>query len=644
MEVAVCEGSIKGFVWGKTKRTSRFREVFLISGKSVEELDALLVVQHVDRNVKIVQLVQIDFARALVHRARGTRVLRERDEVTDGFFTFHGCDNAVETEGKTTVRRSAVLEGIDEEAELFLHLFFGETEETENLFLNFRVVNTDRTTTDFDTVQDEVVCFGVAILEVAVEHHLEMFWERVRERVVHRHVAAFRFAVFEHREFGNPHEFALLRIAETLDTGDFQAELAHSGCCNLFRTCDEEHHVAALGTDSVTEFVQLFRCEELADLSFDFVIFLDAHPNEALGTVLADISGEFVNLLTGEVHATLGCDTADLSASCDAVLEHAEVGLGADFGNIVDFEIEAKVRLVGTVLEHGFVPLHATDMLRRFEVPNLAENVRDELVEHFHDFVLVDERHFDVDLGEFRLTVCAKVFVAEALGDLEVAVHAGNHQKLLVLLRRLREGVELARVHTGRHEVVTCAFRSGLAKARSFNVFKTVCIEKVVHGLEETALEEELLLNPRTAKIQVTVLQAKVVVFLAFFVRVVDGERRSEGGVQNFKLICLDFNFTGSELVVGIAFFTGIYLTSHVNDVFITELFRCLQNFGIVIRVENDLRFAKLVAEVNEDDSTVVAAAIHPTGECYSLANIFLAKLAAVMCAFHKVNFLDWEY
>jgi hypothetical protein len=31
----------------------------------------------------------------------------------------------------------------------------------------------------------------------------------------------------------------------------------------------------------------------------------------------------------------------------------------------------------------------------------------------------------------------------------------------------------------------------------------------------------------------------------------------------------------------------------------------------------------------------MVTAAIHPTGECYDLANIFLAKLAAVMCTFH---------
>ena len=80
---------------------------------------ALLDFRHLHGNMNILQLLEVDFARALVHRARSTGVLRERDEVTDRFFTFHGSDNAVETEGQTAVRRSAVLEGVDEEAELF---------------------------------------------------------------------------------------------------------------------------------------------------------------------------------------------------------------------------------------------------------------------------------------------------------------------------------------------------------------------------------------------------------------------------------------------------------------------------------------------------------------------------------------------
>ena len=217
----------------------------------------LSTLRHLHGDVDVLQLLEVDFARALVHRARSARVLRERDEVTDGFFTFHGSHHAVQTEGEAAVRRSAVLEGVDEEAELFLHLFFGEAEQAEHLL---------RTTADFNTVKNKVISFGVAILEVATEHHVQVFRERVGERVVHGHVAAFGVAVFEHREFGNPHEFALLRVAETLDAGDFQAELAHSRSSNLFRTGDEEHHVAALGTDSVAQFVELFHRKELADL------------------------------------------------------------------------------------------------------------------------------------------------------------------------------------------------------------------------------------------------------------------------------------------------------------------------------------------------------------------------------------------
>ena len=496
-------------------------------------------------------------------------------------------------------------------------------------------MDTDRTATDFHTVKNKVISFGVAILQVATEHHVQVFRERVGERVVHSHIAAFGVAVFEHRKFGNPHELALLRVAETLDAGDFQTELAHSRSSNLFRTGDEEHHVAALGANSIAQFVELFGREELADLCFHFVVFLDAHPHEALGTVLAHVGGEFINLLAGEVHATLGRDTADLATGGNAVLEHTEVGLCTDFGHVVNFEVEAEVRLVGTVLEHSFCPLHTADVARRFEVPNLAQNFSHELVEHFHDFVLVDERHFDVNLCEFRLTVGAEVFVAEALGNLEVAVHAGNHQKLLVLLRRLRQSVELARVHAGRHEVVACAFRSGLAKARRFDVFKTVGIEEVVDSLEEAALEQQLLLDPRTAEVEVTVLQAEVVVFLALFVWVVDGERGGEGGVQDFELVGLDFDFTRGELFVRVALFAGIDLAGHINYVFVAELFGSLHHVGVVVRVEDDLGLAILVAEVHKNHTTMVAAAIHPTGECYGLANVFFAKLAAVMSTFH---------
>ena len=71
--------------------------------------------------------------------------------------------------------------------------------------------------------------------------------------------------------------------------------------------------------------------------------------------------------------------------------------------------------------------------------------------------VLGRERDLDVHLRELGLPVGAQVLVAEALHDLEVAIHARDHQDLLEDLRRLRQRVELARVHAARHQVVARA-------------------------------------------------------------------------------------------------------------------------------------------------------------------------------------------
>ena len=60
------------------------------------------------------------------------------------------------------------------------------------------------------------------------------------------------------------------------------------------------------------------------------------------------------------------------------------------------------------------------------------------LFEHFanHDLgailhvLLLHEGHFDIELSELRLTVCAQVFITEAARNLVIAVHARHHQEL----------------------------------------------------------------------------------------------------------------------------------------------------------------------------------------------------------------------
>ena len=46
---------------------------------------------------------------------------------------------------------------------------------------------------------------------------------------------------------------------------------------------------------------------------------------------------------------------------------------------------------------------------------------------------------------ELRLPIGAQIFVAKAFRDLKIFLDPADHQELLVLLRRLRKRVELAR-------------------------------------------------------------------------------------------------------------------------------------------------------------------------------------------------------
>ena len=128
----------------------------------------------------------------------------------------------------------------------------------------------------------------------------------------------------------------------------------------------------------------------------------------------------------------------------------------------MDFHAEADIRFVGAVVVHSVVPAHAGHGVGDVNAEHILEDGPHHALEHIEDVFLFHEGHFAVYLGEFRLTVCAKVFVAEAADNLEVAVVAGHHEELLEGLGALGKGVELAGVHAGRDHKVAGAFRGGL--------------------------------------------------------------------------------------------------------------------------------------------------------------------------------------
>ena len=99
-------------------------------------------------------------------------------------------------------------------------------------------------------------------------------------------------------------------------------------------------------------------------------------------------------------------------------------------------------------------------------------------VDHVVD---VDEGHLDVELGELGLAVGARVLVAEAAGDLVVALEAGDHQQLLEQLRRLRQRVEGALLEAAGDEEVAGALRGRAGQHRRLDVEEALAVEELAH-------------------------------------------------------------------------------------------------------------------------------------------------------------------
>ena len=143
--------------------------------------------------------------------------------------------------------------------------------------------------------------------------------------------------------------------------------------------------------------------------------------------------------------------------------EQAEAAAAEMLGDVLQDERVAQVRLVGAVLRNRFRDTGCAGTpagVTRLPLAELLEHAGQHRLDGVEHVFLRDEAHLEIELVELaRRAVGARVLVAEARRDLEVAVEARHHQQLLELLRRLRQRVELAGMQARRHQEVARAFR-----------------------------------------------------------------------------------------------------------------------------------------------------------------------------------------
>ena len=218
-------------------------------------------------------------------------------------------------------------------------------------------------------------------------------------------------------------------------------------------------------------------------------------------------------------------------------------------GHLLHDDGVAQIRLVGAIFAHGLGIGNARPVFRhRLALAEFFKDAGDDGLHRGKHVVLGDETHFDVELVEFAgQAVGARVLVAEAGGDLEIAVETRHHQQLLVLLRRLRQGVKLAGVDARGHQEVAGAFRRGGREDRRLELVETGRLHARAHRIDNAPAQNHVVVDAFAAQVEEAIFQAG---FLGIVLVAEHRQRQFGGGSQNLDVADVDLDLAGGEFVI----------------------------------------------------------------------------------------------
>ena len=145
--------------------------------------------------------------------------------------------------------------------------------------------------------------------------------------------------------------------------------------------------------------------------------------------------------------------------------------------------------------------------------------------------------------------------------------------------------------------------------------------------------QHDILLHLGTTQVEVAVFEPQHLVHVEI---VLDIERRRLRLVQDAKLAADDLDLARFHLRVHGVLGTRAHVAAHRDDELRAQGLRLVERALAHLRlVINHLHIAGTVAQIDENQSAVVAAARHPAAYRDFLPDLALAKLSAMMRPFH---------
>ncbi len=243
-----------------------------------------------------------------------------------------------------------------------------------------------------------------------------------------------------------------------------------------------------------------------------------------------------------------------------------------DLGKSKLLGVGSQIRLVGVVVGHGLVVGQTGKWCHKVPIGcHLLDNGHDQRLNQGQYIILLYEAHLQVQLGELWLTIGPQILVAEAARDLEVAIEPCHHQKLLHLLGRLRQGIELTRVDATRDQIVSGTLGCRASQHWGLNLKETPTAKGLAHRLDYPMTEQEVALQRSAAQIQVAVTQSKGFIYA---LGTINWERQGLGGIEDLDCIGRHLDLASKQSRIHRAARTRVDGTPNRDHVLISKRLR----------------------------------------------------------------------
>ena len=393
----------------------------------------------------------------------------------------------------------------------------------------------ERAAGDLDPVHDQVVRHRPRLARVGVDQ-LERLVGRPRERVVHGRPALLVLVPLEQREVGHPEEPPGFAVDQLELAAEVQPQRAEHARDHGRLVGAEEHGRGRLGPERR----QLLLGEELRNRRAHLALLVE---HEVRETFRPPFLGE--RLQPVELCARELLRDAQV-AHRRRVREDAELRPARQLGRVVDLEPEAEVGLVGAVAELCLVPGHALEGRLDLDVEALAPDPQHRPFHQREQLLAVREGHLDVELRQLLQPVGAQILVPEAARDLEVALEPGDHEQLLVGLRRLRQREEAAWLESRRDDEVARALGSLLGQDRRLDVDEPGRLHLRPDDRDRSGARADVPLHLRAPQIEPAVADPQRLVD----VLLVELERQRLGARDDLERVHLQLDLAGRQVRV----------------------------------------------------------------------------------------------